>query len=571
MLRLFLVLLLPFVASAARWTEIRSGPFDILTDGGDKPARELLNQLEQLRWGLGAVLGKEDMKTTWPVRVVLFKDAKDFQRYSRASLPAPGRDSYVGALQAGAPAPRAWLRECARILLESNAARMPAEIESGLLDVYSTLQADGPRITLGAPPPPAAERTPAWAKVQMISVEPEYYGKMRVLLYNLQRGADPEPAYRNAFGKTPAQMDKEAAAYLAAGNFQPAEISGRPLDPRRDFHPEDAGAHAAEIAMADLGLRLGGAAAAYQALMAAAPAVAHEGLGLVALSEKRTGDARKEFQAAIDAGTTSARAYTEFARLEPAGQTAWNALSKAIALNPNWAEPHEIFAQDVKNPQKRIEELKAAATLAPRNAAYWCALAEEYLAQNLYADAGKAWAAAENASVDDAERARIQQARLAIDKQRLDYEAAERRRQEAEKAAELQKVKDAAMERIRQAEARANANDPKPPPNRVIIPWPSGPEPTGKANGRLVRVECLKGGVSILHVEGADGKLARLLVADPGKITVMGTGQDLSLKCGVAARPRPVEVKYFPRKDARHATAGDVASVEFMDSGSDPQ
>ena len=570
MLRFFLVLLLPFVASAARWTEIRSGPFDILTDAGDKPGRELLNQLEQLRWALGAVLGKDDMKTTWPVRVVLFRNAKDFAPYSRAPLPALGRDSFIGALQAGAPVPRAFMRECARILLESNAARMPADIESGLLDVYSTLQANGPQITLGGPLPPA-ERSAGWAKMQMISVEQQYYGKMRVLLYNLQRGADPEPAFLNAFAKTPAQIDKEAAAYLAAGDFQTTQISGRPLDPRRDFHPQDADPHAEEIAMADLSLRLGNAAAAYQALLTAAPAVAHEGLGLVALSAKHTDDARKEFQAAIDAGTTSARAYAEYARLQPAGQAAWDALAKAISLNPNWAEPHEIFAEDVKNPQKRIDELKAAATLAPRNAAYWRALAEEYLAQNLYADAGKAWAAAENASVDNAERARIRDARLAIEKQRLDYEAAERKRQEEEKAAELQKVKDAAMARINEAVARANANDPKPPKDRIIIPWSSGPEPAGKVSGRLAQVECLKDGVSILHIRSEDNKLTLLLVRDPGKITIMGTGNNLSWKCGVQAKPRPVEVKYFPRKDARHGTAGDVASVEFMDSGSDPQ
>ena len=107
------------MAAEDRWIEIRSGPFDVLSDAGDRPAREALNQLEQVRYLVGTALGKLDLTTVWPVRVVVRK----------AGPPVPltwTRDSYTGALTAGAPIPRAWLRECIRLLIESNARRMPA-------------------------------------------------------------------------------------------------------------------------------------------------------------------------------------------------------------------------------------------------------------------------------------------------------------------------------------------------------------------------------------------------------------------------------------------------------------
>ena len=64
-----------------------------------------------------------------------------------------------------------------------------------------------------------------------------------------------------------------------------------------------------------------------------------------------------------------------------------------------------------------------------------------------------------------------------------------------------------------------------------------------------------------LVVESDDHKTTRLLVTDPGKIAVIGGGT-LTLGCG-AQKPRRVNIEYFPKADARLATAGEVASIEF--------
>jgi tetratricopeptide (TPR) repeat protein len=548
MLKLLALLLLPLAAFADdRWLDIRSGPFQVLTNAGDRPGREALNQLEQVRDTVGTALGKPDLTTLWPIRILVLKSGQ----------PAPltlARDTYTGALVANLPTPRELVRECVRILIDSNARRMSPGIEVGMAEFYSTAQVSGTRITLGQPPPPP-ERSLDWARMHLIGVDPAYFGKLRVLLYNLQHGADPEPAFRNAFGKTPAELDKQAAAYLAAGSFQTVTIGGRALDPRSEFTTRPAPPLLPQIALADLRPT----AAAYQALLqAGAPAVAREGLAFLALRERHTDEARREFASATEAGSTSARCWLEFARLTP--DKARPALEKAAALNPAWAEPHVLLAAIESDPSKKLQELKTATDLEPRNAARWRALAEFNLAHNRYPEAAKAWTAAESASVDDAERASIHNSRLAIEQQRLDFEVAERKRQEAERQRDLQRVKDAAMAEVRAAEARANRGQPAPPPDRRVVGMFDGPAPSGKIRGRLTRIDCI-GKLMRLAIEGDGGSVTRLLIRDLAKVIVMGAAET-TLACGPQKTIRTVTVEYFPKADAKLATTGEVATID---------
>ncbi len=552
-----LLLISVFARAEDRWIELRSGPFQVLSNAGDRSGREILNELEQLRYLLGTALGNPGLKTTWPVRILALKSG-------RATPLALSRNTYTGSVAANAPLPRDWLRQCLEMLIQANAGRMPAGIEAGLADFYSTAEASGPEVTLGRPLP-AAGRTLDWARIHLLEIDPNYSGKLRVLLYNLQHGADPEAAFRNAFGKTPAEIDRLAAAYFAAGAFPTAIVSGRPIDPRRDLFVRPAEPPLPQIALADLEFVQGDGRAAYEALLKTAPAEAQEGLGFVALREGRTADARREFTSSFDGGSQSARVSFEYARLEPEKIKAIAALEKAIALNPNWAEPHALFAALVLNPAKKLQELEAAARLDPRNASRWRALAEADMAQNKHPEAAKAWTAAEKAAASDAERDEIRAADQDFTDRRLEFEAAERKRAEEERQRNLQRIKDAALAEIHAAEERANRGQPAPPPGRKLEAWWDGPAPSGKLQGRLVQVDCL-GGVTRLVIESPGRKLTRLTIHDPGKVVVVSGGK-LSLGCGVARSPREVAIEYFPNSDAKLGAAGEVATIDYLSPG----
>jgi hypothetical protein len=540
------LLLIPLAAAGSdRWIEIRSGPFQVVTDAGDRGGREALNQLEQVRYLLGAALGIDDLKTAWPVRMVISKSLG-------AVPPAWKRDTYTGAMPAGSVVPQPCLRGVVRLLIESNCGRMPAGIEAGLEEFYSTAQAIGPKVTLGAPPP-AAERTEDWARIELLQTDAEYAGRLHVMLYNLRHGADLEPSVQNAFGKPRAEIDKQAAALLAAGNFQTVTVGARALDPMRDFTPNRVEGPLGAIALADV-------RGDYQSLLQIAPAEAHEGLGLLALGEKRKEEAEKELAAAIGAGSTSARAWCEHARLITDTAKAKAELQKATELNPNWSEPYVALAAIETDPARRLQSLKTAAELEPHSAARWSAVAEVYQKHQMYPQAAKAWTAALNASVDEAERERIQAARQAIEQQRLDYEAAQRKQAEDERERDTARVKAEAMAKIHAAEERANEANRSASPEGKVETMEIGEAPAGKVQGSLVRVDCV-GGVARIAVREAGGKETRLAIRDPKAVVV--NGGELSLKCGPQHKAPAVSIEYEPKADAKLGTAGEVIAVTY--------
>ncbi len=93
------------------------------------------------------------------------------------------------------------------------------------------------------------------------------------------------------------------------------------------------------------------------------------------------------------------------------------------------------------------------------------------------------------------------------------------------------------------------------------VPWWDDPKTPAKADGMLNRVDCLAGSQARLTIVTDDHKTVKLLVADPSKLSIAGKG-DLTFRCGVQ-KPRRVMVGYTPKLNARLATAGEAATLEF--------
>lgn len=547
MWRLLLLALAPaLLAADDHWVRYNSGPFELYTDAGGRTGRETLVRLEEFRNALGQMVGEADLQIATPVRVFVLKNVKGWTN------PAPvseGRATYNIVLDEKTVPGPAIYTELTRLLLAANTGRMPAGFEHGLVAFFSTLQVNGIRITAGAPPP---QPDLDWARVHLLVVSPEYFGKLRVLLYNLRKGVADDAAYQNAFGKSAAEIEFQAKQHLAAGNFQTTSLPNRAMS-ERDFQERQVSDADARLARADL-LAGSQSAAEYEALLRDQTHVAEaeEGLGLLALRDHKQEEARKHFEAATQAGSKSARCYIEYAKLEPDNEKATQALLRAAGINPKLDEPFALMAARDTDPEKRLAHWKAAAERNPRNAAYWQALAEAYIEQRDFKNAAKAWTQGEQAATDPAERQRMHQARMAIEQQRLDAEDAERRKE----AEDLEKLKDQARANVHAIEDKYKEATPG-----KAVPWWDGPKPSGKLSGSLKRVECI-GKQARLSIEGDDHKLTRLLVPDPKNIVIIGGG-DQALGCGVQ-KARAVTVEYFPKTNARLSTAGEVATIEFQ-------
>jgi hypothetical protein len=560
LLLLLAALSLRVLPAEEHWIALKSGPFEVYSSVGERPAREKLMVLEQFRETLRVITGKQEMRMVWPVHVMIFKSAAEIP-----SAPKPfalGRDARMAALTEPGDFSRDNLKELARLLLYENTNRLPPQVEQGLIELVSTVQIDGPRITLGAPVPDA-ERSPGWALMHLVTGKPEYAGRSRVMISNLEQSGDFEAACHNAFEKTSAEIQQQADAYLKAGNFPTSLISGRALSLTRDFKPVQLGSDDVPIARADLLYASGHlpeATAAYKALHGPE---ASEGIALIELDDQKDRDARMALQEAIDAHSNSARAWLELGRL----QSDLDELKKASELNPRWGEPYyqmaDLDAAIAKEQlEKRAALLKKAADLDPRNRDYWTALAKTDQAAKDFVEAQKAWAGAERAAANDEERDHIRKIRLEVQETRFDDEAAERKRIKDEAEADLQRVKAQSEAAIHASEDAArkkmNPNGATPPKAEV---WYEEPKAGPSVQGVFQRLDCADNRARMV-IQTPDGKTVQLLMADPSQITT-GGGGDQTISCGAQKNARQVVVRYNAKPDAKLHTAGEVVAIEF--------
>jgi hypothetical protein len=491
----------------AGWIEYRIGPFHVFSDAGDKTARDRLNEMEQLRHVLGVMLGKDSLgvggpssstlETVWPIDLVLFANQKEYGPHSLKQ-----------------PLPRDFLRTITRMLIDENSGVMPDKIETALCDLFSTIKVNGTRVQIGAPltagelPP---DRLHTWAKMQMIATNPDFTGKLRIYLNNMQGVGDESLAARNAFGLTVQKMDEMVDAYVKAGKFEPAPASGEPLNPSKDFIEKPVDKPAIDALFAEL-----------------------------------------------------AAGGKNFPPESPRGLVAKNtrpALELAAKANPRWGEPHYRMAALESAPAPKIAELKIAAKLEPRNSSYWQALAEAQTSANQYAEADRSWAAALKAAPTDAERERLRQIRIAQDEKRADFEESERRRIANEKAAELQRLKDNAAAEVHAAEEAMNKKLGGLKPGEKPESWWDDP-PGEKVSGSLARVDCLQSGMMRLTIHIDGGGTIKLLIRDPNHLAVKSAAQ-AQFACGVQRTPKKIRVIYNVKADAKLDTVGDIAMVDF--------
>jgi hypothetical protein len=505
-------------AWGAAWTEYDGGPFRVVSDAGERAARERLIELEQLRHTLELYLGKPDLATVWPIEIVLFPNAREYGPHAPPRPLVEGPDADLGAWMAETPLPHDLLREIAHRMIEDNAGRMPQWVDQGLIDLMASIQVKDnrgvPAVTLGATPGAgelSEERMRAWAKIQMLATLPEYSGKLRVYMNNLQQGGDEESAAHNAFNMTAAELDKRADAYFAAGHFVAVPMVGIPVNTGRDFSEKrlpDAGAAAL---IADL---------------------------------KADG---KDFPPGSPRGLLQ--------------QNTREALQAAVKANPRWAEPHVALAGLEYDPVEKAKELKLAATLAPRNSEIWEALAMAQTDSQLFADAEKSWVMAEHNALNDADKARIRKARLDSAENRVEYELRQKRRKATEEAEDLESVKKAAEARIHAAEDAANKRNGTLKPGATVVPWWNDEEGE-KLSGTLTRVDCLNGDALRLTVRQDKGAALRLLIPNSHNLAVKGANE-VKFACGDQKPPKAINLVHDGKPDEQQGTAGNVRMVEL--------
>jgi hypothetical protein len=553
----FAVACLPVSTLAAEgsWVKARLGSFESISDTGRHAAVEGLSQFEQFRFALGTVMGQPDLRFDPPLRILVFRNAQELSSQGFTGL-RTGRDRTMACITAEGQLPPELVRELTRSLLENNFSNMPAPIERALETFFSTVQSNAVHVTWGNPPP-ASERTREWAMLHLLITQPEYSGRAHIYLHNLASGMDSNGALRS-LSEDPAKVNAEVDRYYSSGRFNAVAAPNRPLNPERDFSTTILTSDEGQLMRADL--MTPASEGIYRSLLKAGKQVAeaNEGLAIIAMRAGDAGQASNYMEAARRAGTHNVVALTSYGSLEKDPERAIVVLKEALTIDPKYAPAHWALGEKISEPPRRLAEWKQAVALAPRHYEWWAQYAKLCEDQKQYAEAGRAWMAAAQAAPDPGHREQYLAARGQIDQLRLDDEDAERRKEAAAKAADIERLKAQARKELADIEKRANSKPLSREEASKAVDWweVNG---GGTASGTLVRIECL-GKQFRLEVKGNDGKIQRFLLADPSHIEV--SGGEMTFGCG-AQKPRPIRIGYKPTPDGSKGVTGEITGIEL--------
>jgi hypothetical protein len=552
---LCLLALAPLLADD-HWISVHAGPFQVFSEAGDKPAREALNELEQLRWTLGSALAKQDPQLVWPIHILVFR-----RNGTPAPLAAPAlaRDAWMVGVDEKTLLTPALKAQVTRRLLDENTHKLPDAVDNGLVALYSTISVNGVRITVGEP---VANPTRDWARLQMLVTDENTAGEMHIFLSNLEQGGDLDVACRNAFRFNGAELERRLNTYLGAGHFAARTFSGAAISPDRDFRVTQLDSSDAKLLMGDYLLAAGSPRAA-DLYNQAKGVEASEGLGLAALAQGDRAVAQKDLADAVKLNSKNARVWYEAGLLEPAADKKKADLIKAAELNPKWADPFVRLSETEPGPVRRTFWLKKAAEASPREIALWKALAKSAADAEQFPDAARAWAMAERAAGSEEERQKVREERLRAEQERLDAEDAARKKEEDERQRDLDRVRDASLAEIHAAEAKANAklNPDGQFSKEGAVDYGELEKSGPSVDGVFERFDCL-GQQGRLVIHTAQGRLVRLLVTDPSQVSIEGS--DGALACGVQQPARKVHVSYDQKPNQKTGTSGEVRTIQFV-------
>lgn len=161
-LALFALVLPRANAAEPQWQEFRSTHFTVVTDAGDKKGREIVLRFEQMRAVFAQLLGRNKVKMPVPLTIYALKDDKRFyqmaplendQPISAPGFFVPGDDHQFIVLNTFEEDPwRAVAHDFAHLMLNYNYPPTPAWFDEGFAEYFSSIRLDNKQAQMGDDP-----------------------------------------------------------------------------------------------------------------------------------------------------------------------------------------------------------------------------------------------------------------------------------------------------------------------------------------------------------------------------------------------------------------------------------
>ncbi len=336
-------------AKPARWHELRSEHFHVLTDATPKKAERITQKLEDFRYLLSQMFRTIRLDPPVPTTVILFRNGKSIRPYQlrapdgkllkNAGFMQPGRERMYLVVNLSTPNPiKAAFHEYIHLVMHLTASNLPRWVDEGVAEFYEETEIRGRNYKIGFP------KVNAWQMMRKRSLIPldvlqrvdyksDYYNqenKRRIFyaqswlfvhylmvadkakrqqqfslyLASVAQGIPLDQAFRQSFQSDYATLQKELQAYL--GRMSVGFYSGK-LPQEREPKPISETEISPTVALAyasDLWLnsgRVDEAENALQQLAAAEPSSpeVQYRLGRIRLLREQPEEAEAHFEAAL--------------------------------------------------------------------------------------------------------------------------------------------------------------------------------------------------------------------------------------------------------------------------------
>ena len=149
-------------AAEPQWQEFRSAHFTVVTDAGDKKGREVVLRFEQMRGVFAQLLSRKKVKMPVPLTIYALKDDKRFyqmaplengQPISAPGFFVPGDDhQFIVLNMFEEEAWRAVAHDFAHLFLNYNYPPTPAWFDEGFAEYFSSIRLDNKQVGMGNDP-----------------------------------------------------------------------------------------------------------------------------------------------------------------------------------------------------------------------------------------------------------------------------------------------------------------------------------------------------------------------------------------------------------------------------------
>lgn len=535
---------------------------DLYTTAAPKQAKDLLLRLEEVRSFFQKASPVRQI-SEMPLRIVDFRTPEQYQRFnpnriSTAFFTSGPHKDYIVLGPESQENFGIVMHEYMHLILRHSGLKLPAWLNEGWSDVYSTLRPMGNETAVGDLIPDRVEalakgdwldletlttvttKSPiynesaragifyaeSWALVHMLYLSPEYQANFPKFVYQLNAGRTMAEACQAAWGRGTAQIFLDLQSY-----FKRKKLVGRVYESRADKvgeEPRQSVVGELEIGLieADLLTMTGKQAEAQQALEALdrenpASAGVARAMGDLAKARKDTEAERLAYEKAFGEGEQDPYMCLDLAQLEQRkGQLpkAVAVLERAVKVKPGFVDaevPLGLLQMDLRNFDEAIRTLLAIDEIRPEMAtAVFCGLAASLVQTGDFTAARADLAECRKWAKSDAERQRVAQVSTFLEA-RAKPEAA-----------------------VRKGEKRAS-----------IV-------------GAALGVDCGTTGAR-LRVELAGNRVASFdLPMSPAVELTPSHGGQLALKCGTLPRI-PVAVEFAPPVTAIGNSSGIVRRLEY--------